>query len=197
MVPKGVTVGGNVSPIGGGPTPETAARIAELVKDFRSRGGTVRLPPHQPGEHGIWVLTAMRYWDRFERLPPAAKTLRLEAGLSYMWVALLEPQHMVALLDGALAAAMAWVTTPGALRTRFIGSRQHSLTRGAGHALEFELVKDAVSKGVGIRGVYPAYPGARSFHEGLGRRLDQSGPRSTEWTAADCAFILVEVNARL
>jgi hypothetical protein len=139
----------------------------------------------------------MRYMEHFAALPPAAQTRRLQTGLSYMWAALLDPQYMVALVDDELAAALSWVTTPELLESRLVGSRGESGARGAGHALEFELVAEAVSKGVGIRGTYPVYGGARSFHERLGRRLDQSGLRSTEWTADDCRLILEGVKARL
>ena len=133
-------------------------------------------------------MQALQYLSDFEALPAAKQTERLKKGLLFMWGALFDVNCIVAQVGIEVAAAISYQVMPDHIRTKEIGSRQATETRGAGNALEFALAYQAAMRGFGVKGTYDN--DARGFHEGIGRRLDRSGVRSTEWTAADCDLIL-------
>src|SRR2546430_2586917 len=106
------------------PTPTIVREMGAFIKQFRQRGGSVRLPPHRTGQRQAWRAEAKRFREDFEALPPSQRTDRLKSGLDFMWFSLNQARCIVALMDSDLVAGLSYVKHPDVIEAKVVGSRQ-------------------------------------------------------------------------
>jgi hypothetical protein len=170
---------------GEGSTESTITFLCDRLRYFRRSGGHIEFPPHRASDVQIWVEQAERFRRRFNDLPPADQTARLQSGLVDLYLALRSSICLVAILNAEVVAAISYTFKRTHILTGFIGSQQSDKAKKGGTALEVALATLAAVDRIGVRGSYNP-PDARSYHVLIGRRLDKPAQGDSEWTADDC-----------
>jgi hypothetical protein len=123
------------------------------------------------------------------------ETSEVIQGATLMHEALEElPWCFVAILNGELVGAVGFVVRPDRVGGTAIGTKQG--TSGASWALQYEVARVAYDHGLHVIGYYTG-PHARTYHLRIGRRLDESGTHSSEWTVEDCRDLVRGLKNRI
>jgi hypothetical protein len=174
------------------PTPVIVQEMAAFIRQFHEHGGSVRTPPHHMAERHAWMVLAKRYRDGWEHLPASKRTEDLKSGLAFMWYSVRQPRCIVALLNLDPVAALSYQVGPDRIEVEVVGSRRLEAAGGAGTSIEFALAMEAERRRMGVWSSYTWQ--ALPFHRRLGRRLDERGDRSSDWTLEDCQFLVRGIN---
>jgi hypothetical protein len=169
--------------------------MAAYIKEFRERGGSIRMPPHPVSERLAWVAEAKRYREEWEYDPPEKRTDKRRRGLGYMWHSVQCARCIVATRNHEIVAAASYFIRPHFVEVKVLGSRQLDEARGAATAIEFALAEEAARRGFGVRSEYTW--SERNFHVRIGRRLDQRGHQTSDWTPEDCHYLVTGIKELL
>jgi len=162
--------------------------MVAYIREFRERGGSIKVPPHPASQRYAWVAEAKRYREECDYYPPERRTDKHRRGLAYMWFSVRHAWCIVAVRNQEIVAAASYYIRPDCVEVKVVGSRQLDEARGAGMAIEFALAQEAERRGFGVRSEYTW--SERNFHVRIGRRLDERGHQTSDWTQEDCRFLV-------